>query len=94
MEKEVTKIANNGNESVVIMSYEITFIYSARFKATSLSSLVDNLKNKFIRSNEIWLWLFSCRWNVQGQFDKIKMFIVQVCKILSCKIVQTRFIKN
>ena len=40
IEKEVTNI---DNESVVTISYKIKFIDSARFMATSLSSLVDNL---------------------------------------------------
>ena len=40
---EVTNIDKDGNESVVIISYKIKFIDSARFMATSLSNLVDNL---------------------------------------------------
>ena len=43
VEKEVTKIDKNGNESVFTISYKIKFIDSARFMATSLSNLVDNL---------------------------------------------------
>ena len=43
MEKEVTNIDKDGNESVVTISYKIKFIDSARFMANSLSSLVDNL---------------------------------------------------
>ena len=43
IEKEVTKIDKDVNESVVFMSYEIKFIDSAKFMATSLSNLVDNL---------------------------------------------------
>ena len=42
IEKEVIEI-DNGNESVTTMSYEIKFIDSARFMATLLSNLVDNL---------------------------------------------------
>ena len=42
-EKEVTKIDKDGNESGVTLSYKITFIDNARFIATSLSNLVDNL---------------------------------------------------
>ena len=41
--KEVTKIDKDGNESVVTISYKIKFIDSARFMASSLSNLVDNL---------------------------------------------------
>ena len=47
IEKEVTKIDKDGNESVVTISYKIKFIDSARFTATSLSNLVDNLREKF-----------------------------------------------
>ena len=43
MQKEVTKIDKDRNESVVTISYKIKFINSARFMATSLSNLVDNL---------------------------------------------------
>ena len=43
IEKEVTKIDNNDNESVVTISYKIKLIDSTRFTTTSLSDLVDNL---------------------------------------------------
>ena len=42
IEKEVTNIDKDGNESVVTTSYKIKFIDSARFMASSLSNLVDN----------------------------------------------------
>ena len=42
-EKKITKIGEDGNESVVTISYKIKFINSARFIATSLSNLVDNV---------------------------------------------------
>ena len=42
IEKEVTEMNKDGNESDVSISYKITFIGSARFMATSLSSLVVN----------------------------------------------------
>ena len=44
IEKEITKIDKEGNESVATISYKLKFIDSARFMATSLSSLVDKLK--------------------------------------------------
>ena len=50
IEKEIRNIDKYGNESVVTLSYKIKFIDSARFMATSLSNLVDNLTeglNKF-----------------------------------------------
>ena len=43
IEKEVTKIDKDCIESVATTSYEIKFIDSARFMASSLSNLVDNL---------------------------------------------------
>ena len=42
IEKEVTNIDKEDNESVVTISYEIWFIDSARFMATSLSNFVEN----------------------------------------------------
>ena len=41
--KEVTNIDKDGNESVVTIYYRIKLIDSARFMASSLSDLVDNL---------------------------------------------------
>ena len=43
IEKQITKINKDGNESIVTISYKIKCIDSARFMATSLSDLVDNL---------------------------------------------------
>ena len=42
MEKEVTNIDSDSNESVITISYKIKFIDNARFIASSLSSLADN----------------------------------------------------
>ena len=43
IQKEVTSIDKYGNESVVTISYKIKFIGSARFMASLLSNLADNL---------------------------------------------------
>ena len=43
IKKEVKNIYNDGNESVVTISYKIKFIDSARFMASSLLNLIDNL---------------------------------------------------
>ena len=43
IEKGVTEIDKDSNRSVVTISYKIKFIDSARFIATSLSNLFDNL---------------------------------------------------
>ena len=40
--ERVTNINKNGNKSVVTLSYQINFIDSARFMATSLSNLVND----------------------------------------------------
>ena len=43
IEKKVTKIDKDGNESVAAISYKVKVFDSARFMASSLSNLVDNL---------------------------------------------------
>ena len=43
IEKEVTRISKNGEETVKAISYRLQFIDSARFMARSLSNLVNNL---------------------------------------------------
>ena len=47
IEKEVTKTDKHGSKSVVTVSYKIKFINSARFMASSLSNLIDNLTEEF-----------------------------------------------
>ena len=44
IEKEVTNIGKDNNENVVTIFYKINLIDSARFMVTSLSNLVDDLK--------------------------------------------------
>ena len=46
IEKEVANIDKGGNESVVTISYKIKFIDGARFMASTLSNLVDNLTER------------------------------------------------
>ena len=46
IKKEITEIDKVGNKSVVNVSYKIKFIDSARFMASSLSNLVDNLAER------------------------------------------------
>ena len=43
IENEATNIDKDVNESVVIISYRVKFIDTARVMVTSLSNLVDNL---------------------------------------------------
>ena len=49
IEKEVTKIDNNINESVVTVAYKIKFIDSARFMESSLSNLNNNLAEEILK---------------------------------------------
>ena len=49
IEKEVTKIDRDGNESVVTISYKVKFIDSARFMASSLSNLIDDLAEGILK---------------------------------------------
>ena len=58
IKKEVTKIDNGGNESVQSISYKINFVDSARFMASLLTNLVDNLDQGFIKSNVKTLIVF------------------------------------
>ena len=43
IEKEVTRIDKNGEEITKTLSYILQFIYSARFMASSISNLLNNL---------------------------------------------------
>ena len=56
IEKEVIKVDKDGNEYIIIISYKIEFIESARFMASSLSNLVDNLEEGIHKLN-VKLWL-------------------------------------
>ena len=43
IEQEITRIDKNGEEITKNMSYMLQFIYSARFMASTVSNLVNNL---------------------------------------------------
>ena len=43
IEKELLKVDKEGNKNIITLSYKIEIIDSARYMATSLSSLVDNI---------------------------------------------------
>ena len=86
IEKEVSTIDKDGNESVVTISYKIKFIDSARFMASSLSSLIDNLAKgiykikckdcdcfleyESVKDNFIKYKCLSCNRNYSNKIDK------------------------
>ena len=86
IEKEVTKVDEDGNESVVTTSYKIKFIDSARFMATSLSNLVDNfakgihkikckdfdcfLEYELVKDNMIKYKCLSCNKDYSNKLDE------------------------
>ena len=76
IEKEVTKIDKDGNESVVTISYKIKFIDSARFLVSSLSNLVDNLPEGIHKTKCKDCGCFFEYENVKDNLMK--------CKCLSC----------
>ena len=54
IKREIRKVDKNGNEDMIIISHKIKFIDGARFVASSLSSLVENLvegKTQVFRKN-------------------------------------------
>ena len=59
IEKELTKKDKDGNGSVAAISWKIKFIGSARFIASSLSNLADNLAERIhkIKSKDCDLFL-------------------------------------
>ena len=75
-EKKVKKIKKYGNESVVTVTYKIRFIDSARFMATWLSNLVDNLTEKIhtIKYGDCDCFL---------GYEKVNNSLIK-CKCLSC----------
>ena len=71
VEKEVANIDKDGNENVVTISYKIKFIDSARFMASSLSNLADNLAEGIHK-----IKCKDCDCFLEYESDKIKMFIL------------------
>ena len=43
IKKEIIKVDKDGNEDITTISYKIKFLDRARFMASSLSNLFDNL---------------------------------------------------
>ena len=76
IEKEITKIDKDGNESVVTISYKMKFVDTARFMATLLSNLVDNLTegNHKVKCKDCDYLL---------EYESVKDNLIK-CKCLSC----------
>ena len=51
IEKWITNIDKDGNESFIAISYKIKFTDRARFMTSSLLNLVDNLAEEFQKIN-------------------------------------------
>ena len=71
VEKEVTKLDKDGNESVVTISYKIKIIDSTRFMASSASNLADNFAKGIHKIECKDCDCFLEYESGQGQFDKI-----------------------
>ena len=74
IKKEITKIDKDGNESVDNISYKIKYTDSARFMATSLSNLVDNLAERFHKTKCKDCDCFLEYESVKGNLIKYKCF--------------------
>ena len=87
IEKEITKIDKNSNESVVTISYKIKFIDSARFMATLLSNFAYNLTegNRKTKCGDCDCFL---------EYESVKENSIEY-KCLSCnKSIRTKLTKN
>ena len=76
IEKEVTNIHEDGNESVVAISYKIKLIESARSTTSSLSNLVDNLAEEIYKT-------ISKGCNCLPEYERVKDNLIEN-KYLSC----------
>ena len=83
----MTKTDNDSNESVVTISYQIKVIESARFMASSLSNLVDNLAEGIHK--------IKCQYcDCFPEYESVKDSFIKY-KCLSCnRIIQTSLMKN
>ena len=74
--KKLLKSIEDGNENVATISYKIEFVDSARFMATSLSNLVDNLTEGIHK--------IKCKdCNVFLEYESVNDNFIK-CKYLSC----------
>ena len=85
MEKQVSKVDKDCNENVVTISYKIKLIDSAKFMASSLLNLVDNLTE---RIHKIKCKDCDCFLEYESANDN------SINVYLAVKILQTRLMKN
>ena len=70
----MTKVDKDCNESIGTISYKINFFDSAKFLASSIPSLVDNLSegiDKIKRKDCDCFFFFFLIWNCQWQFNNL-----------------------
>ena len=76
IKKEVIKIDKDGVKSVEIISINMKFIISLIFMGTSLSKLVDNLKEEIHRTK-------YRNWDCFLEYESVKDYLI-IYKCLSC----------
>ena len=87
IEKEITKIDKDGNESVVTISYKIKFIDGAILTANSMSNLADNLVEEICKT--------KCKdFSSFLEYESVKDNLININVYLAIKIVQTILMKN
>ena len=87
IEKEVTNIDKDGNDSVATISYKIKFINSTRFMASSLSNLVDNLTKGIHK-----IMCKDC--DCFLEYESAKDNLIKYKCLLAIKIIQTSLMKK
>ena len=87
LNKEITKMDKDGSESVVNISCKIKFIDSARFMASSLSTLVDDCAG---RTYKIKYKDCHCFLKYESVKDSLMKYKCLFCN----KIIQTNSMKN
>ena len=83
-EKGVTEIDKDSNGSVVTISYKIKFIDSAKFIATSLSNLFDNLTEEIHKRKckdcDCFFFIFFEYESVRDNLIKYAYLVIKITK--------------
>ena len=87
IEKEVTKNDQDGNESIKTISWKIKSIDSARFMASSLSNVVDNLRERIHKTK-----CQDC--DCFLEYKSVKDNLIKYNVYFAIKIIQTKLMKN